>query len=247
VDCELSEWGEWELCSATCDGGSQTRSREVEIEPENGGKGCSGILKFAKPCGMDPCPKECRSLDCLWSDWAPWGACSKAGQKKRHRHVMQQSFCGGKPCEAAVSEEIVACIPPGNHEYFCTWEAWEDWKGCPVTCGIGERIRERHLGLTTAEDAPLPESEADADDEIMEAKFQILHKRSKGIEAKRLQKLTVAFVSGAMCLVVTMIIARGCTSATRSGHEDHRYERAHLASEVELASGYEVQPRVTIE
>jgi len=92
----------------------------------------------------------------------------------------------------------------------------------------------------------VPQNEHDADDEIMEAKYQLLHERSKGLEAQRLQSLTLAFVSGALCLMVVLIVARVCISAAKSSHDNLRYTRATLTSEMELTS-LDFSPRLTVE
>ena len=48
VDCKLSEWSN---CSEICGSGNQTRT--VEIEGQNGGKNCTGIL--IKNCNLGNC------------------------------------------------------------------------------------------------------------------------------------------------------------------------------------------------
>ena len=55
MDCELSTWGEWDACSATCGGGMQAKTRTVQT-PANGGKDCEGELEKEQECGTDACP-----------------------------------------------------------------------------------------------------------------------------------------------------------------------------------------------
>ena len=54
VDCEVDEWKPWGDCSATCDGGTKTRAREVVEEPMNGGAACPD-LEETETCNTDQC------------------------------------------------------------------------------------------------------------------------------------------------------------------------------------------------
>lgn len=50
VDCKLSEWSVWSTCSAECGGGQMFRTREVTVDPENGGKLCEGARHLGSRC-----------------------------------------------------------------------------------------------------------------------------------------------------------------------------------------------------
>ena len=54
VNCEVSEWGAWGKCDATCGGGQQQRSRSVTVEPTNGGKQCPHLTE-AQSCNTHSC------------------------------------------------------------------------------------------------------------------------------------------------------------------------------------------------
>ena len=54
VDCKVGDWKPWDECSATCDNGTKTRSREVVQEPMNGGATCPSLEETEK-CNIDRC------------------------------------------------------------------------------------------------------------------------------------------------------------------------------------------------
>jgi len=101
VNCELSEWGTWEQCSASCGGGQQERRRVVSQEPENldgvvnvakGGSEHNGLLDQYENCNPEPCKP---SIDCSLTVWSDWGAaCScacKYGHMDRSRRIGTQA------------------------------------------------------------------------------------------------------------------------------------------------------------
>ena len=56
VNCELSSWGHWSLCSATCGGGAKKSNRTINQAAENGGSSCAGELERSMECNIEPCP-----------------------------------------------------------------------------------------------------------------------------------------------------------------------------------------------
>ena len=56
VNCELSSWGHWSLCSATCGGGSKESNRTINQAAKNGGSSCAGELERSMECNIEPCP-----------------------------------------------------------------------------------------------------------------------------------------------------------------------------------------------
>eukprot|EP01002_Notosolenus_urceolatus_P013821 NODE_479_length_2052_cov_64.432851_g379_i0.p1 GENE.NODE_479_length_2052_cov_64.432851_g379_i0~~NODE_479_length_2052_cov_64.432851_g379_i0.p1 ORF type:complete len:651 (-),score=148.44 NODE_479_length_2052_cov_64.432851_g379_i0:99-1883(-) len=54
VDCVLSEWGPWSLCSASCGGGWDYRTRSILTQPEGGGATC-GVTYQTRACNTEAC------------------------------------------------------------------------------------------------------------------------------------------------------------------------------------------------
>jgi hypothetical protein len=97
VDCQVSEWSDWSACSAECGEGTQTRTRTITTEPENGGEACPW-LDEQRPCNPDPCP-----VDCQVSEWSDWSVCSVecgGGTQSRSRSVTAEPENGGAACPA---------------------------------------------------------------------------------------------------------------------------------------------------
>jgi len=146
VDCEWNEWGSWTLCTKPCGGGTQNSTRKKKQEALNGGKECSGSDTKSQPCNTDHC-----KVDCKFSDWEEWPACSKTcggGNRERSRNKTQESVFGGKPCEGSSKEEekcnIMGC------PVLCEWGGWSEWKSCSKTCGGGTRNRTRIKAIEPA-------------------------------------------------------------------------------------------------
>jgi len=111
-DCVHSDWSEYGPCMVsesivTCYdtvkeiSGTQTRTRKIERPPRNDGAACEALEekiscddKKGKP-PLDKCP-----IDCVWSDWGPFGECDKTcGAGFRHsKREYTGPFYGGAEC-----------------------------------------------------------------------------------------------------------------------------------------------------
>uniref|UniRef100_A0AAV2L0I0 Hemicentin-1 n=1 Tax=Knipowitschia caucasica TaxID=637954 RepID=A0AAV2L0I0_KNICA len=84
-------------------------------------------------------------LNGQWGAWSSWGGCSKTcsgGQARRYRSCdSPRPTSGGRACAGADSQ-TQQCntqdCPVHGH-----WGAWQSWSDCSVSCGGGERSRER--------------------------------------------------------------------------------------------------------
>lgn len=145
-DCQWGSWGQYEACSAHCGGGERKRQREIVLYAKAGGRPCGCCAEETLTCNHQPCPEECR-----WSAWSLWSTPAHtcgAGAQQRSRLIVQQASGGGAACiGAAVDERPNVALPC---PLDCTWEAWDDWASCPVSCGVGRGRAWRARGSRTA-------------------------------------------------------------------------------------------------
>merc|ERR1719161_252105 len=136
-DCEVTEWIRGP-CSAPCNGGVQTLTREIISAPKTKPK-CPQ-LKMERKCNQKKCP-----VDCVMDKWEEWSECSRAcggGAKARHRAIIQEPEDGGVPCGETTQEKlcnIQAC------DQDCTLTEWTEWSTCSKSCMKGHRTRYRHI------------------------------------------------------------------------------------------------------
>ena len=64
VHCEWDEWSEWTECSATCEGGTKSRSRKTKVDALHGGDECQGDNLESMVCNEQDCPSEPLHFSC---------------------------------------------------------------------------------------------------------------------------------------------------------------------------------------
>lgn len=110
VDCEWGNWETWTKCTATCGGGTSTRSRSKVKKANDGGRDCVGEASLKRECNAQPCP-----VNCKWEEWGPWSGCSVTcgvGVKRRARPKLEEQY-GGKTCTGSGTEDG-ECIMTGS-------------------------------------------------------------------------------------------------------------------------------------
>jgi len=156
VDCSYSKWTDWSPCSLTCAGGTKQQKRQI-VGPYHGGKACPFDYTLKEEaCNSDPCPANLLDdpVDCSFTDWGDWGACSHicvTGQKtargdRTRDRSMVGPFFGGKVCVGHTRED--GACGTFSCPYDCVAEEWGPWSVCSQTCSIslvhhGYRKRER--------------------------------------------------------------------------------------------------------
>merc|ERR1719498_1011430 len=123
VHCSVGQWGNWDACTKSCGTGSQTRTRQIEINFQDGhscsltdpqclnskqitqGTRCPA-LSDEQDCNELPCP-----VDCVVGAWNPWSECSQTcstsarsvGSQTRTRVNTPPSH-GGVACPAPIAQ-----------------------------------------------------------------------------------------------------------------------------------------------
>mmetsp|Transcript_52161 Transcript_52161/g.138053 ORF Transcript_52161/g.138053 Transcript_52161/m.138053 type:complete len:1039 (-) Transcript_52161:64-3180(-) len=140
IDCQVTSWHAWSECSKTCDGGVQTRTRSIEVEPSNGGNPCSSYkMKEEQPCSSDPCFLT-QANTCEVGDWGPWHGCTAScggGTETRERRVSP----GGPDCPHRHQHKSCAMDPCPGEDVDCKLSSWTRWGSCSKPCGGGRRHR----------------------------------------------------------------------------------------------------------
>jgi len=225
IDCALSDWTAWSVCSKSCANGQAERKRSEAVAAVNGGLPCVGKLQEMTVCNLGECPIKAGPKPCLWGNWMGWGACDKCGgERKRTRQILRMPEEGGTPCPDGASEEVTKCPRKCHDPVFCVWTQWEDEGSCSATCGEGTIKRVRYLQATKDE----PEHVISGMDLVNEDDMMSSFTQRKIIESdSRTRELILSFASGGLVsfvgVMIVMIALRSRQqSINYSGVEDRQ-------------------------
>jgi uncharacterized protein YegL len=140
VECRMTPFGDWTLCSRSCGGGTRQRTRAVEQHPQHGGAPCGDVLQ-QEVCNPQPC-----QTDCTLATWSAWSTCSRScggGTLTRTRNVVRPPTGGGK-CPAAMTAErlenkecnMVACAESASCKSRIDWIILVDGSGSTGDTGL---------------------------------------------------------------------------------------------------------------
>ena len=90
VNCRVSNWSTWNICTQSCGGGSTSRTRRMTHE-SCGGSCHNPHLEETKICNAECCP-----FNCVYT-WSAWSKCAKCGNSTQSRspNIIKQSYCNG--------------------------------------------------------------------------------------------------------------------------------------------------------
>jgi len=159
VDCKVTEWNAVQKCSKPCGGGMRKMRRQLIQPAAHGGIACPTSMQKWTSCNEQPC----RGIDCIVSDWANEGQCSKtcgSGLQPQFRKVLQTGSNGGLSCKGFLLHRKIPCNPtPCQRQAFdpvaagqLTGFDFDVAQYCedPELCGILEAFE---LGPTTTRPA----------------------------------------------------------------------------------------------
>lgn len=158
INCQLSDWGDWSACTATCcptgaNCGRHSRTRSVVVPAQYGGTGCATQREQETGCNNG----ACHAVPCGVTQWGSYTACDKtcgAGEKIRRRNWLntaayQQTVDGTTQTVACridgakQMKQVVSCSVYANCPRDCVMSTWGTFTLCDKTCGGGKRRRFR--------------------------------------------------------------------------------------------------------
>ncbi|XP_077317038.1 spondin-1 isoform X2 [Lithobates pipiens] len=139
--CIVTEWAEWEECSATCGMGMKKRHRMIKMTPADGSM-CKAETSEVEKCMMP----ECHTIPCVLSPWSDWSDCSvTCGKGTRTRQRMLKSPAELGDCNEEL-KQVEKCMLP-ECPINCELTEWSHWSDCNKPCGKGHMIRTRMITL----------------------------------------------------------------------------------------------------
>jgi len=170
-DGKWGEWKDWDVCSASCGDGYQSRARSMAVTPNKCGVPAVGTDVEYTKCSriVADCDTKFPNFDCSLTEWADWSDCSSTcrGVQGRNRKVAlyAQGYLGtAKPCDESLLKETRGCAdwtrnPSEATECTgiqapvdCAFGNWTGMSTCTATCGGGSLMKHRsynagqHLG-----------------------------------------------------------------------------------------------------
>ena len=113
IDCEGS-YGEFNECSATCGGGTRTKTYEITTSAQHGGTPCPTSPQITEPCNTQPCPIDCEGS---YGEFSECSATCGGGTRTKTYEITTPAQHGGTPCPIS---------PPINET--CNTQS------CPIDC-----------------------------------------------------------------------------------------------------------------
>ncbi|XP_019373461.1 PREDICTED: complement component C6-like [Gavialis gangeticus] len=95
-NCDRYPWSSWSSCSKTCNSGTQSRRRQLNMDEYYRKNFCDQLCakEESQACNQQACP-----INCQIGDFGPWSECDPCVKKQfRTRSLLHPSQFGGQPC-----------------------------------------------------------------------------------------------------------------------------------------------------
>ena len=146
VDCVVSDWSAFSSCSATCGGGTQTRTKTVTTKPTFNGAACPPLTE-SQVCNTQGCP-----VNCVGS----WVGCNvTCGTGIDTYTITTPAANGGTACSTAAGATKACVLAPCGVNAVGNWEGAstsnpDGWSACSATCGQGTQTRKYKVTVKSA-------------------------------------------------------------------------------------------------
>jgi len=147
IDCQVSDWSDWSVCTATCGGGTQQQTRTITVAAAYGGMTCPALFA-SRTCNTQTCPSP-SPVDCVLSEYSSsWSTCQSScgsGIQIKTRSVVTPAMFGGAACGSlTLTQPCPSPRPPcPSDPVDCVVSAFGDWSMCTATCNGGSQQRSR--------------------------------------------------------------------------------------------------------
>lgn len=167
--CEVTDWGSWGDCSATCGRGYKLRQRDYRNSTAAMVNHCRKILTDRRKCFAE---RQCRGSEgrpgqrttgiletdkCVISEWSSWSSCTTTcgsgittrSRNFRHKNYRKQCIMepDGPELQQTIDCENKPCLDDdGDMEKNCPrdlYTEWSLWSPCSSSCGRGVTQRSR--------------------------------------------------------------------------------------------------------
>ncbi|XP_027257177.1 complement component C6 [Cricetulus griseus] len=155
--CDHYPWSHWSSCSKSCNSGTQSRQRQIEVDDYYWHNSCDQLCtkQETRECNVQTCP-----INCVLGEYGPWSDCDPCIEKQvKVRSILRPGQFGGQPC----TEPLVTfqpCVPSKlckieeadcKNKFLCDSGRCIPHKlECNGENDCGDNSDERHCGRTKA-------------------------------------------------------------------------------------------------
>eukprot|EP00937_MAST-01D_sp_MAST-1D-sp2_P003878 g3878.t1 len=135
VDCDVTKWTKWSLCTRPCGGGIKARTRK-QVNKVAGSQTCPPFSETLA-CNEQTCPRDCSVTQ--WSRWTPCSTTCGKGKRTRDRAVIDGPLHQGKNCGAV--HQVQWCNEDKGCPIHCKSTMWMEPTPCSEPCGYGNNTK----------------------------------------------------------------------------------------------------------